>query len=355
MTHYQSLSSVQMRNIIEGKCSYGRIPMIYDFWSNPVIFGENESIARKLMQEYPSDAQTLPVRIPDVSAAPDDDENYKWLYKNPEKNDSVGLDAQVLIKDWSELPDILAHFPNPDYPGLFPDKGVPDSRYRIAHWWYCLFERLWSLRGMENALTDFYLYPDEVHALFQKLTDFYLRIIERSHEELHADAIFTSDDIGTQTAPFFSEEIFLEFFKPYYKQMIDKAHSLGMHFWLHSCGNIQKFLPHLIEIGLDVIHPIQKYTMKEAEISKAYGDQICIWAGFDVQQTIPYGTPEEVRKEVRFMIDTYARPDGRFMLTCGNGLTPDCPIASFEALLDESFHYGAEKMTGLQQTKKNGK
>ena len=348
MTHYQSLSSVQMRNIIEGKCSYGRIPMIYDFWSNPVIFGKNESIARKLMQEYPSDAQTLPVRIPDVSAAPDDDENYKWLYKSPGKNGSVGLDAQVLIEDWNELDDILAHFPNPDYPGLFPDKGVPDSRYRIAHWWYCLFERLWSLRGMENALTDFYLYPDEVHALFQKLTDFYLRIIERSHEELHADAIFTSDDIGTQTAPFFSEEIFLEFFKPYYKQMIDKAHSLGMHFWLHSCGNIQKFLPHLIEIGLDVIHPIQKYTMKEAEISKAYGDQICIWAGFDVQQTIPYGTPEEVRKEVRFMIDTYARPDGRFMLTCGNGLTPDCPIASFEALLDESFHYGTKKMTGLQ-------
>lgn len=347
MTHYQPFTSRQLRDIIEGKCSYDRVPMIYDFWASPSIFGANEAKARQLMLDYPSDVQILPIRIPDVSEAPDDDKDYKWLYKTPQKNDSAGLDAQVLIKEWDELDDIIAHFPDPNYRGLFPDKGSPDTRYRIAHWWYCLFERLWSLRGMENALTDFYLYPDQVHRLFQKLTDFYLRIIERAHDELHADAVFTSDDIGTQTAPFFSEEIFLEFFYPYYKQIIEKAHSLGMHFWLHSCGNIQKFLPHLIEIGLDVIHPIQKYTMEESQIAKTYGGQICIWAGFDVQQTIPYGTPEDVRREVRFMIDTYARKDGRFMLTCGNGLTPDCPIDSFEALLDESFRYGKEKMSAL--------
>ena len=98
-----------------------------------------------------------------------------------------------------------------------------------------------------------------------------------------------------------------------------------------------------IEIGLDVIHPIQKYTMEETHIAKTYGDKICIWAGFDVQQTIPYGTPEDVRKEVRFLIDTYYRKDGRFILTLGNAATADTPMESVKALLDETVTYGEQK------------
>lgn len=343
----KTFTAEQIKQIIEGKCAYDRIPMIYDFWSPVFIFGEQEENASQIQQRYPCDAQFIPIRIPDVSDAPEDDPDYKWLYKTPQQQQSAGLDAQVLIEDWKDLDDILAHFPDPEYINLFPVTPVKDSRYKIAHWWYCFFERLWSLRGMENALTDFYLYPNEVHRFFDKLCQFYMRVMERCKKELQVDAIFTSDDIGTQNAPFFSEEIFVEFFKPYYKKLIDKAHSLGMHFWLHSCGNIELYLPHLIEIHLDVIHPIQKYTMNEKKIADLYGNQICIWAGFDVQQTIPFGTPEEVRKEVRFMIDTYARADGRFMLTCGNSLTKDCPLASFEALLDETYHYGHQKMVSF--------
>lgn len=344
---YEALTAEQIKQVIEGKGACDRIPMVYHFWSGGDIWGDNTERAKALMEQYPLDIQSIGIQIPDNVQAPEDDENYKWIYLDRKNDESAGLDAQTLIADWSELDDILAHFPDAEYPGMFPNKGVSDGRYRLGVWWWCIFERFWSLRGMENALTDFYLYPDEVHRLFQALTNFYMRMMERCKEELDTDGIFTSDDIGTQNAPFFSEEIFVEFFKPYYKQLFEKAHSLGMHFWLHSCGNIEPFIPHLIEIGLDVLHPIQKYTMDEAEIAKKYGDQICIWAGFDVQQTIPYGTPEDVRKEVRFMIDTYARKDGRFMLTCGNGLTPDCPIASFEALLDESYQYGRQKMKDL--------
>lgn len=190
---------------------------------------------------------------------------------------------------------------------------------------------------------DFYLYPEEIHRLLRKITDFYLVVIERSKNECQLDGIIISDDIGTQTGPFFSLDIFETFFKPYYKELIDKAHACGMHFWLHSCGNIEAFIPHLIEIGLDVLHPIQKYTMDEKRIADQFGNDICIWAGFDVQQIIPYGTPEDVRKEVRFMIDTYYRPEGRLILTAGNGITKDTPIESYEALLDESFYYGSEK------------
>jgi len=193
---------------------------------------------------------------------------------------------------------------------------------------------------MENALCDFFENGDKVHRFFRALTDFYKTVVSRGKNELGLDAIWTSDDIGMQTGPFFSQDIFREFFKPYYKELIDHTHSLGMHFWLHACGNIKPFIPELIEIGLDVLHPIQKYTMDEGEIASKFGKDICIWAGMDVQRTIPYGTPEDVRKEVRFLYDTYFRKEGRLMLTAGNGMTVDTPLENLKAFLDEALTYG---------------
>jgi uroporphyrinogen-III decarboxylase len=210
----------------------------------------------------------------------------------------------------------------------------------VWHWWFLLFERLWSIRGMENALCDFYENGEEIHRLFRALTDFYKTIITRGKNELGLDGIWTSDDIGMQTGPFFSMEIFREFFKPYYKELIDHTHGLGMHFWLHACGNIISFIPELIEIGLDVLHPIQKYTMDERKIAIKFGNDICIWAGMDVQRTIPYGSPEDVRKEVRFLVDAYYRKEGRLMLTAGNGMTADTPFENLKAFLDEALVYG---------------
>lgn len=192
---------------------------------------------------------------------------------------------------------------------------------------------------MENALTDFYLYPDEIHHLFEKLTEFYIRAMERIKEEADVDGFFMTDDIGTQKAPFFSLDIFREFFKPYYKRLIDKAHELGTHFWLHSCGNIEIFIPELIDIGLDVLHPIQKNTMDEREIARKYGDRICIWAGIDVQRLMAFGTPDEVRSEVRFLLDTYWRPEGGLMLTMGNGSTEDWKMENMEALYEAALEW----------------
>ena len=196
---------------------------------------------------------------------------------------------------------------------------------------------------MTNALTDYYDYPDQVHRLYRALTDFYLGIIERGSKEQNFDGIFVSDDLGTQTQPFFSPEIFHEFFKPYYKELFDKVHELGMHFWLHTCGDVEEFIPDWIEIGLDVLHPIQKHTMDERHVAATFGDKITIWAGLDVQQVIPWGTPEEVRAEVRYLLDTYwRRGEGRLILTAGNGINEDCTLESLEAFFNEAVIYGSK-------------
>jgi uroporphyrinogen-III decarboxylase len=195
---------------------------------------------------------------------------------------------------------------------------------------------------MTNALTDFTTDPASVHRLYRALTDFYAGLIDRIGTELHADGVFTSDDIGMQTGPFFRETIFDEFFAPYYRELAEHAHARGMHFWLHACGNIEPFIPKLIDLGLDVLHPIQKYTMDEREIARRYGGRICIWSGFDVQRIIPFGTPEEVRVEVRHLMDTFHRSEGRMLFSAGNGINGDCPVASLEALYDEACVYGAQ-------------
>lgn len=334
------LSRDELIRVIEGSGHAARVPLMIHFWVNPGAFGDQSERVARLLADYPCDIQALWFKIPAVYDAPADDPSFRWSWREA-KNTGAALDNAGFIEDWDEdLPPTLADFPSPDYPGLTADNPPPDGRYRLGCWWYFFFERFWSVRGMENALTDFYLYPDEVHALFRRLTDFYLRMVERGRNELRLDGIFTSDDLGTQTSTFFNPQIFDEFFAPYYKEIIDRVHELGMHFWLHTCGNIESLLPRFIDLGVDVIHPIQKYTMDERRIAEKYGDRIAIWAGFDVQRTIPYGTPEDVRREVRFLIDAYRRGDGRFMLTLGNGATPDTPFASLEALLDEAFRYG---------------
>jgi uroporphyrinogen decarboxylase len=340
---YEALTRDQVASVIDGRGAAPRVPVLLHFWISAPEFQEREQAIAELLAKYPEDAQYIGVRIPDVYEAPADDAEYRWMnFSAPAEEPTKGLDERGAISDWNQLDGILKNFPNPRYAGLFPSNPSPDGRYRLATWWYCLFERHWQLRGMTNALMDYYTDAESVHKLFRAVTDFYLVIMERAKAEAGADGIFTSDDLGTQTGPFFGPDIFNEFYKPYYKELADKAHSLGMHFWLHTCGNIEKYMPEFINVGIDVIHPIQKYTMDEARIARKYGHQICIWAGFDVQRIIPFGTPEEVRREVRFLMDTFHRPDGRMMLTAGNAVKRDCPTASLEALFDEAFKYGTE-------------
>ena len=334
------LSREEIKKAVEGKGAARRVPMAIHAWINAETFGNRKELYRQLLDQYPCDFKFIYLNMPKVFEAPPDDPSYRWLnFDNPFK-EKIALDAVSALDDWAKLDNVLLDFPSPDYPGLVPVSTVNDDIYRIGNWWNWLFERLWSLRGMENALCDFYENGNYIHRLFRALTDFYKKVISRAKTETNLDAIYTSDDIGMQTGPFFSLEIFREFFKPYYRELIDHAHSLGMHFWLHACGNIKPFIPDLIEIGLDVLHPIQKHTMKEQEIAAEYGKHICIWAGLDVQRIIPYGTPDDVRREVRFLMDIYYRKDGRFIITAGNGMTADTPFENLEAFLDESLNYG---------------
>ena len=337
------LTRAEVQAVVAGRGGAPRVPVLLHQWTYPGAFGAQAAQVQAILDRFPQDAQVIAFRAPEIYVGRPDDPEYRWVnFDQPAASGrGPGLDEQVAIADWAQLDGIIEQFPNPDYPGLFPDQPADDGRYRIMHWCFGLFERHWLLRGMTNALMDYYTDPAAVHRFYRAYTDFHLRVIERAKVELQADAIYWTDDLGTQTGTFFSPAIFETFFRPYYRELIAKAHALGMQVWLHTCGNVARFLPGLIEMGLDVIHPIQKYAMNESQIAREFGGQIAFWAGFDVQRIIPYGTPAEVRREVRHLMDTYARAEGRFLLTAGNGITPDTPIASLAALYEEAYTYGA--------------
>ena len=342
MPKIKPLTKEEVRSVIKGNSCAKRVPINIHFWVNIETFGSRIKQVHEILSRYPIDIQIIPFNMPNKFK--ENEKRWSWVpFEDPNKGKQVAIDNAGVIESWEQLDDIFNHFPDPNHPELFKDLKTFDGRYRLAHWWYFLFERHWEMCGMTNALMDFYTQPDEVHKMFRKFTNFYLKIIERAAKEQNCDGIWTSDDIGTQTGQFFSVDIFREFFKPYYAEIIDCTHSYGMDFWLHTCGNVEPFIPDLIEIGLDVLHPIQKHTMDEKKINEQFGERLTIFAGLDVQHTLPWGTPEDVRSEVRFLLDTfYKQGKGLCMLTAGNGINQDCSLENLEVFFDEAFNYGEQ-------------
>jgi uroporphyrinogen decarboxylase len=255
-------------------------------------------------------------------------------------------DAQPIVDDWGKLDEFIEKLPDPQADARFEEliikakKARGDDMYIIAGFWKFFFERPWEIRGMENLLVDYYTDPDNIHRLYQALCNLYLGYLERIITELQPDGFWTSDDLGHQTQLFMRPTIFREFLKPYYRPIGQMLQKHNIHWWLHSCGNNTEVLGDLIEVGLNVFHPVQKGTMDEVAVAKTYGDRLTFLAGFDVQHILQEATPDDVRAEVRHLIDTFDRPDGGLCLAAGNGIVAGTPIENIEAFLDEAFSFG---------------
>jgi len=341
----EALPAEEVRKAIEHRKPV-RVPMMIHQWNGASGDDERAKQIRQIQSEYPNDMYSTWPNLPGFWDGDSEIPGYNWLNcPKPAGHNVSAHDANVAIPDLGALDEILEAWPDPNIPQMYDGKAEQiaaeaQGRYTAVSWAFCFYERMWSLRGMENILCDFYEAPQAMHRLMDALCDFHETVIRRAGAELDVDCIWTTDDIGMQTGPMFSPKIFTEFFKPRYKRLIDAAHDSDMHFWLHTCGDVRLFMDDFIEIGLDVIHPIQKYTMDEREVAEKFGGRIAFWAGMDVQQILPWGSPEDVRREVRFMIDTYDRPDGGCMITAGNGITDDNPIENLRAFYDETYNYG---------------
>ena len=288
----------------------------------------------ELAERYPDDVVMVQPPLPDW-------ENFPYSWKKGATAAVRGHDAAAILPDWRHLDEFIAASPKVESldwsASIAKARAAREAgRYVLARFWCLFFERPWKIRGMQDLMFDYYDHPREVHRLHAYLRDTYIALYTRARDEFAPDAIQASDDLGNQRALNITPAQFRGFLKPYYADVLRAVRRLGMHLWLHSCGNNTDVMEDLIEVGVDVFHPVQKHTMDWAETVRRYGGRISWWAGFDVQHLLQEGTPDAVRAEVREMVRVFRRPDGGLVLGAGNGITAGTPFDNIAAFLDEA-------------------
>jgi uroporphyrinogen decarboxylase len=208
-----------------------------------------------------------------------------------------------------------------------------------------LFESSWvMLRGPEQFFTDLYLNPDFVKALMEKLTDLHIQYYKRYMEAVgeFIDIVMVSDDLGAENGPLVSLAHFREFIKPYQKRLWRSIKERTDAFlFLHCCGSVYQFIPDLIEMGVDILNPIQ-VTAKDMDtnrLKKEFGDKMSFWGGIDTQEVMPFGSPDDVEREVKKRIADLA-PGGGYVLTAVHNIQPGVSPENICRMYESAHKYG---------------
>jgi len=189
--------------------------------------------------------------------------------------------------------------------------------------------------------------PDYVHRVFERQCEVGIENLRRIHAEVgdQVDAVFIcGTDFGTQTSAFCSVATFRELWFPYYKRVNDWVHAnTSWRCFKHSCGSVERFYESFIECGFDIVNPVQCSAagMDPGRLKSVYGERLVFWgAGVNTQQTLPFGTPGEVREEVLRRCEIFA-PGGGFVFNTIHNIQADTPVANIVAMLDAVAEFSA--------------
>ena len=345
----EPLSLEQMRNVVERRG--GDIPRVPLFWhkfyNNGTIqkYGEDlQQLSNSIVDDCIDLRYTPPGNFQAPEGAP---ESYRWAIEpDPGDLQAKGITSRHVVSSVDLIDEFIEALPDPSVPLYYETPArltqTHPDRYCVGWDFFCLFERAWFLFGMENILCEMLLNPERMKRLLRAFTDYHKQVMT-GYAAAGAHAYFTSDDLGTQETLIFSHELFRDQYLPFYAEMIDHCHSLGMHFWFHSCGAVTDLLDDFVAAELDVIHPIQPVAMDQQGIAKQYRGKLTFLAGIDVQYLLPAGTATEVAQGTRELIDAFDHAEGGCILAASNGIMPETPLANIEAWLATAESYGKEK------------
>lgn len=197
------------------------------------------------------------------------------------------------------------------------------------------------LRGMEQFLIDLVTEEEIVDAVLEHVVGYYLdynrRVFEAAKGKI--DIFFMGDDMGMQTGPMVSPETYRRFFKGNLRRFNDLAHAYGAKTMYHTCGNVVELIPDFIETGLDILQAVQPACMDLKALKREFGRSLSFQGGMDIQHTLPHGSPEDVRREVRERAETLG-PGGGYIFCSSHNLLPDVPTENAIALFDAYREYG---------------
>jgi uroporphyrinogen decarboxylase len=251
----------------------------------------------------------------------------------------IGMMDELLIKE----PDVRTfHFPVLDetqahkrFQALI-NNG--EDTFKIGRIAMALFERAWSLRGMENLLCDMLQEPAFVDELLEKITDYNLRIIDigLSYDEI--DGFYFGDDWGQQMPGLImGHKSWRRFLRPHLKKMYGRIKAKNRCVIQHSCGNILELYPDLIEIGLDVHNTFQPEIYDIEKVKKEFGKDLSWWGGISTQRLLPFGSPETVREETIRIMKILGKGGG-YVASPTHSLPGDVPAENVMAMVDVFTH-----------------
>ena len=206
-----------------------------------------------------------------------------------------------------------------------------------------LFIQLWYFRGLARTLMDLIEWPEFVHALLERIMAFRVEHLKRilAVAKGRADILQIADDYGTQSGLIMSPAMWREFFAPHLRTMAELAHDAGLKVFLHCDGGIRPIIPDLIDLGVDILNPIQPRCvgMDPEALKRDFGDRLCFHGAIDTQATLPFGTQEEVVAEVRDRIETLGKGGG-YILAPVHTVEADVPIQNLLAVYEAAREYG---------------
>jgi uroporphyrinogen decarboxylase len=223
--------------------------------------------------------------------------------------------------------DIIDNFDRPSWSdnplektaGYVRDLRDKEDKFLVGSFQGHIFQAGQILRGWDTFMLDLAVNPSFAEALMDRLTEGHMKAFEKYAQTVgkYVDVIEVADDLGIQESPWMSPEMYRKHIKPYHARLYDFIRkNCDARLLFHSDGSIYPIIPDLIEMGVDILNPLQ-YTAKDMElvkVKKEFGKDLCFWGGgIDTQTILPFGTPQQVADEVKRNIDTMA-PGGGFVI-----------------------------------------
>jgi uroporphyrinogen decarboxylase len=226
-------------------------------------------------------------------------------------------------------------FPDPLNLNNFADLPEKLSKYnecfRIFGIGFSLYERAWTLRGLQTFSMDFLDYPKFVHELLGVIADYNITQIKEL-TKYDIDAILFGDDWGQQRGLQMGPKLWYEFIYPQLKRMYTAVKEAGKYIFIHSCGDVDELFDDLVAIGVNCFNPFQPEVMDVGELISHYKGRLAFYGGLSTQKTLPYGTIEDVQRETRHLLDL--GKDGGYIFSPAHDVPKDVPLQNMLAFIN---------------------
>ncbi len=236
--------------------------------------------------------------------------------------------------------------PDPEIPGQYEELSDLIERFGKTH---CVvggilgsvFEGPWYLRGMMQFLQDLIVNKDYANQLMDLVMNFHLKAGLKMID-MGCDMLLAGDDVGTQDRMLISPGLWREFVKPRYAALFQeyKNASSDLKIAAHICGYAEPIIDDLIEVGVDILNPVQPLAMDPERLKRRYGKSISFWGGVDDQKVLPFGSPQDVEEEVRLRLKQLA-PGGGYILCSSHNVQPTTPMENIRAFYSAYKRFGA--------------